>query len=182
MKKIVVASKNPVKIAATLAGFQAVFPNEAFQTIGVPVPSGVSDQPSTDAETLQGALNRAHAACLCHQDADFWVGIEGGVEAKEDDMEAFAWVVVRSRYLIGKGKSGTFFLPQPVVKLINKGMELGVADDIVFGRTNSKQECGAVGILTGNVINRTELYKAATVLSLIPFRNVALYETSVTSL
>jgi non-canonical (house-cleaning) NTP pyrophosphatase len=61
------------------------------------------------------------------------------------------------------------------MSIIKEGMELGEADDIVFGMTNSKQENGAVGILTGNVINRTDLYKAATVLSLIPFRNTELY-------
>ena len=74
-----------------------------------------------------------------------------------------------------KGKTGTFFLPKRVMDMIKEGMELGEADDIVFGMTNSKQENGAVGILTGNVITRTELYKAATVLSLIPFRNTELY-------
>ena len=35
-----------------------------------------------DAETDQGAWNRVHSACVEHPDADFWVGIEGGVEEK----------------------------------------------------------------------------------------------------
>jgi inosine/xanthosine triphosphatase len=175
MKKIIVASKNPVKITATLEGFRSIFPDEEFEAAGVSVPSGVGNQPFSDAETLRGALNRADAACSHDPNADFWVGIEGGIEDKGSEMEAFAWVVVRSKTLIGKGKSGTFFLPERVMNMIKEGMELGEADDIVFGMTNSKQEHGAVGILTGNVINRTELYKAATVLSLIPFRNTELY-------
>lgn len=175
MRRIVIASKNPVKITATLLGFQSIFPDEEFDATGISVPSGVSDQPFSDGETLQGALNRANAAYESNRNADFWVGIEGGIEDKGSEMEAFAWVVVRSKTLIGKGKSGTFLLPKRVMNLIKEGMELGEADDIVFGMTNSKQEHGAVGILTGNVINRTELYKAATVLSLIPFRNTELY-------
>ena len=181
MRKIIVASENPVKIDATLAGFQAVFPHDAFHVVGVSVPSGVSDQPCSDRETLQGALNRANAAYERDRAAAFWVGIEGGIEEKDGEMEAFAWVAVRSTTLVGKGKSGTFFLPQPVVKLLREGMELGEADDIVFGTTNSKQDCGAVGLLTGNAINRTELYQAATILALIPFKNTALYSQSPTT-
>jgi inosine/xanthosine triphosphatase len=175
MQRIVVASKNPVKLNAALLGFRAIFPGEDFEVAGVSVPSGVSDQPFSNAETLQGAHNRAQAAYVSSPQADFWVGIEGGIEEEDGDMAAFAWVVVRSKTHTGKGKSGTFYLPIPVTKLIKEGMELGKADDHVFGLTNSKQEQGAVGILTGNVITRTELYKAATIFALIPFRNTEFY-------
>lgn len=50
MKKIVIASNNPVKINATLTGFQQMFPNEQFEIKGVSVPSGVKDQPKNDSE------------------------------------------------------------------------------------------------------------------------------------
>jgi len=76
---LVVASQNPVKIAATRRGFASMFPRRAFHLHPVEVPSGVRPQPLSDAETLQGALNRVqHAAHLVPQ-ADYWVGIEGGV-------------------------------------------------------------------------------------------------------
>lgn len=71
-------------------------------------------------------------------------------------MEAFAWAVVRSSTKVGKSRTGTFFLPKEIVCLINEGKELGEANDIVFKRSNSKQEDGAVGILTGNIIDRTK--------------------------
>ncbi|HLZ63362.1 MAG TPA: inosine/xanthosine triphosphatase [Ktedonosporobacter sp.] len=175
MKKIVVASKNPVKMAAALAGFQAMFPHEQFEIEGVMVPSGVSDQPHSDAETLRGALNRAETAYQREPLADFWVGLEGGVEEQYDGVMAFAWAVVKSQTLIGKGKTGSFFLPPAVVELLKAGKELGEADDIVFQRANSKQQNGAVGILTSDVITRTEYYKAAVILALIPVRNPELY-------
>jgi non-canonical (house-cleaning) NTP pyrophosphatase len=104
------------------------------------------------------------------------VGIEGGVAEKKGEMEAFAWVVIRSREgLEGKGRTGTFFLPPAVQELVNAGKELGEADDIVFGRENSKQQNGAVGLLTGDVIDRTHYYTEAVVLALIPFKNKRLY-------
>ena len=76
---------------------------------------------------------------------------------------------------ISKGKTGTFTLPQKIVKLVKSGMELGTADDLVFSQKNSKQKSGAVGLLTGNAIDRTKYYVEAVILALIPFRNKNLY-------
>jgi inosine/xanthosine triphosphatase len=152
-----------------------MFPEETFKTVGKSAPSGVGDQPMSDGETLAGALNRANNASTL-EPADFYIGIEGGIETKNNEMEAFAWIVVRaSDGTIGKGRTGTFFLPPKVAELVAQGMELGKADDIIFSRTNSKQENGAVGLLTNNVIDRTSYYTEAVVLALIPFKNKELY-------
>lgn len=175
MKKIIVASNNPVKLNATLQGFQAMFPQEIFEIEGCAVPSGVSAQPLSDRETLQGAVNRAGAASELRSVADFWVGLEGGVEDLEGEMSCFAWAVVQSLDLRGKGKTATFFLPDSVAELVRSGIELGTADDIVFRRHNSKQDNGATGILTGNVLDRTSFYKTAIIVALIPFKNCELY-------
>ncbi len=176
MKKIVIASKNPVKINATLSGFQKMFPAETFETEGVSVPSRVSDQPKNDAEIFQGAWNRANNASIETPLADFWVGIEGGIEEKGEGMESFAWIIIKDKNgKFGKGRTGTFFLPPKVAELIRQGKELGEADDIVFQRKNSKQENGAVGILTGDVLDRTKYYAEAVIMALIPFKNEKLY-------
>ncbi len=178
MKKIVVASKNPVKISATLKGFKKMFPDETFEAEGVSVMSGVNDQPKTDSETFQGAFNRMENARKTIPIADFWVGIEGGTDEKSDnEMEASAWVVIQSKdNKLGKGKTGTFYLPKKVVTLIKQGKELGEAVDTVFGQTNCKQENGAVGVLTDDVTNRTEYYTNAVILALIPFKGKEKYE------
>jgi inosine/xanthosine triphosphatase len=179
MKRVVVGSKNPVKINAALGGFRRMFPDEAFTIAGVPAPSGVSDQPRTDAEARQGAWNRATTARRSDADAEFFVGIEGGVEDKQVDMEAFAWVVVVSGDgRVGRGRTGTFVLPSKVAELVREGRELGEADDLVFGTTNSKRRDGAVGILTDGVLDRTAYYTEAVVLALIPFKKRHLYAAS----
>ncbi len=176
MKKIVIASNNPVKINATLFGFQKMFPDETFEIETVSVLSHVSEQPTSDAETYSGALHRSKNASQQKIDADFWIGIEGGVEEINSNMMAFAWIVIISKeQKIGTSRTGTFLLPPQVTQLLKQGYELGVADDIVFQRTNSKQEQGAVGLLTNNVIDRTKYYTEAIVLALIPFKNKALY-------
>ncbi len=174
MKTIIVASTNPVKIQAALAGFQAMFPDETFTVRGISVPSGVSDQPMSDEETLNGALNRAQAARQQLTAADFWAGIEGGCEEKHGNLWAFAWVTVLAGDITGKGRTAAFTLPHEIADLVRQGVELGMADDQVFGRSNSKQGNGAVGILTADVIDRTSYYEHAVVLALVPFKNPAL--------
>jgi non-canonical (house-cleaning) NTP pyrophosphatase len=90
-------------------------------------------------------------------------------------MLAFAWIVVRSRDRLSKGRSGAFCLPPAIADLVRQGKELGEADDVIFGQSNSKQAAGAVGLLTNNVIDRAGLYEHAMILALIPFKNEALY-------
>ena len=175
MPAIVVASANPVKIQAALAGCQRLFPSQAFTARGVSVPSGVGHQPMTDAETRQGARNRAAAARAAAPAADYWVGIEGGCEELYGRLACFAWAVVLTRTQAGESRTGTFFLPEAVAALVRAGVELGEADDRVFGRVNSKQGNGAIGLLTGDVIDRLAYYEHAVVLALVPFRNPALY-------
>lgn len=107
---VIVASKNPVKINAAANGFKCMFPDFEFIAEPVVVLSGVADQPLSDKETLKGAMNRVENAYTSYPVADFWIGIEGGVTIIENDLAAFAWVVVKSKSLIGKARSGTFFL------------------------------------------------------------------------
>src|SRR2546425_5300891 len=127
MPIIVVASQNPVKVEATRRGFEKMFPGTIFHLHAVAASSGVRQQPLSDAETLQGALNRTqHAAQLVPQ-ADYWVGIEGGVEERQGSMEAFAWIVVFTTHLLGKSRTGTFSVPAEVAALIRQGHELGGA-------------------------------------------------------
>lgn len=175
MKKIIVASGNPVKIQAALQGFREMFPDEELEAEGVSVPSGVSDQPIGQEETFDGALNRARNARKEVPHADFWVGIEGGNIKIGKEMEVMAWIVVLNRQRMGKARTAGFYLPPKVVELVNQGYELGHADDIVFGVDNSKQTMGSAGLLTGGVMDRVRFYVPAVILALIPFKQEELY-------
>jgi len=175
MPLIAIASHNPVKLAAARQGFETAFPEQEFIFVPVSTSSGVSEQPFSDQETLSGAEERARQAGLALPDADYWVGIEGGVEEHPCGMAAFAWVVVRGAAQSGRGRSAAFFLPEAVASLVRQGIELGTADDMIFGRSNSKQANGAIGLLTGDVIDRAALYVPAVIMALIPFKNPELY-------
>lgn len=176
MSQVVIASVNPVKVQATREGFDALFPDRSFTFTGVAAASGVGDQPFGDAETLTGARNRTESARALLASADYYVGIEGGVDWLGTELLAFAWVVVVSGdgRRVGKARSGAFVLPGEVAELVRGGMELGAADDVVFSRHNSRQKTGSVGILTGDVLTRVGFYAPAVILALIPFKNPGL--------
>ena len=178
MRTVIVGSTNPVKLTAVQTGFGAMFTQERFNFRGIDVLSSVSAQPQSDAETLQGARQRAANAQEQVPEADFWVGVEGGVDGlpgKSETLLAFAWVVVLSAEQRGCARTGAFVLPVPVAKLVSSGLELGEADDQVFGTQGSKQHNGAVGLLTHDVLTRDGFYAQAVQLALIPFINPHLY-------
>jgi len=175
LKFIILASQNPVKADAVRRGFQRVHANEEFNIQSIQVQSGVSDQPMSDQATLDGAITRAKHARMANPEANFWIGIEGGCDYLDREMVAFAWVVILDEARQGSARTALFRLPQEIKALVEGGMELGDADDLVFSRRNSKQKSGAVGILTRNVVTRTTLYEQAVVLALIPFINPELY-------
>ena len=105
----------------------------------------------------------------------FAVGLEGGIQTVDDVMECFAWMAIYDGSKLGFARTASFPLPRRIKELVDGGIELGAADDIVFGRTNSKQGNGAVGLLTNGVIDRASYYEHAIILAMIPFHWPDLY-------
>ena len=175
MIKFAVGSENPVKVASVAEAIREIWPGAV--AMGVRTSSGVSAQPVSDAEMFEGALNRAKEALAFGADATHGAGIEGGVLDTDEGMWAYAWIVVIDREgCIGRGQTGRFLLPEGVANLIRvEGLELGEADDRFFNRNNSKQQDGAIGILTDGRIDRKELYRPGVIFALIPFIRPDLY-------
>lgn len=173
--KIIVASKNPVKVSACRQAFQKQFPGEDLDIASIEAESGVDDQPFSDADTRHGAINRAHNASEMTPNADFWVGIEGGVDTFNSQLMTFAWMAVLGKDgRTGTARTVTLPLPPAVKKLVEDGLELGDANDIVFSTVNSKHEGGAFGLLTDGMYTREGVYTETLVIALVPFVN-ALY-------
>lgn len=176
--RIIVGSQNPAKLEAVSVAFASFFPEDNFEVQPVSVPSGVSAQPLSDAETLIGATNRAKAARELEGDADFWLGIEGGLQPVPGEPDAYlsyCWVVVLGRQQAGRARSASYELPKAICDLIRQGMELGDADDLIFGVSGSKRESGGVGLLTDGRVSRSQFYAEAVKLALIPFVNPDLF-------
>lgn len=168
--KIAVASRNPVKIYAVKAAFEKQFPGLAMEIIPLSVASGVSDQPMSDAETRRGAANRVANAKIAKSGAEYWVGLEGGLETFDGRLVAFAWMAIEGpggRF--SEARSASLPLPPGVQKLVENGLELGEANDRIFSTVNSKQGGGAFGLLTNGLYTRESIYTQTLIFALIPF-------------
>jgi inosine/xanthosine triphosphatase len=173
--KLAVGSTNPVKINSAKGGIEKATSKTVIAE-GFNVPSNVSDQPFGDEETKNGAISRALGAWNSYtekyqENPDFSIGLEGGIVKIEDKMECCAWMVIYNGSIFGSSRTATFQLPTAIVDLVNQGMELGDADDIIFCTKNSKQNDGTAGHLTKGVINRMMYYEPAVILAFIPFNN-----------
>jgi len=138
------------------------------------VQSDVSDQPLSRLETQQGARNRVQNAINIIQ-GDFYVGLEGGVEFENADLFCFGFAMVSNGEKTGVSQTATFMLPPKIGELIKQGFELGTADDMFFGRVDSKKTNGSVGLLTNDLVTRTQMFEYALVMALIPFVKPELY-------
>ncbi|EII3442872.1 inosine/xanthosine triphosphatase [Vibrio parahaemolyticus] len=166
-QKVIIASLNPAKINAVKSAFQSAFPQQAFEFVGISVPSEVADQPMTNEETHRGALNRVKNAKLEMPTADFYVGLEAGIEGNV----TFAWMVIESDTHRGESRSASLILPPEVLAQLADANELGDVMDKVFGTENIKQKGGAISLLTQNQLTRSSVYHQALILALIPFTN-----------
>lgn len=170
--KIIIASHNPVKIRAARAAFGLQFPEDQLSFLPLHVESGVSDQPSSDRETRRGACTRAANARSAQPGADFWVGLEGGIETLDDQLIAFAWMsVLGPGGKRGEARTVSLQLPPAIKTRLDRGMELGDANDEVFSTSNSKHGGGAFGLLTRGLYTRESVYTEALVAALVPFVN-----------
>ncbi|MGI5828024.1 MAG: inosine/xanthosine triphosphatase [Patescibacteria group bacterium] len=154
---IVIGSDNPVKIEAVRKALSKVFARATF--MGIAVPSGVSDQPMSEAETRKGAYNRAVRA-LKKTGADYGVGLEGGVMETEVGLMSSAWCAIVSKDgLISYGGGMHFHLPEKIASEIRQGAELGPLMDKLTGRKNVKKHGGAVEVFTNGLLTRQKAYE-----------------------
>jgi len=169
MKKIIVGSKNPAKIEAVEQAFNTVWPDEKWDVVGVDVESDVSNQPMTDEESILGATNRARKS-LAQNDADFGIGLEGGLCRVNNRWFEYGWIVILSKSgITGIGSTSRIIVPDQIMTLVREGFEVGAANDKIFGRENSKQAEGHFGLMTNNIITRTDAYRDGVIVALASF-------------
>ncbi len=175
--KILVGSKNPVKIDSVKNAFSKYFSD--IQIIGIHAESGVSPQPIND-ETFEGAKNRAEELKNKNitegLNADYFVGIEGGIAKFFNQWFALGLIcIIDKEGKIGFGSSPLFELPKSITKELLKGIELGDVMDKITGNHNTKQKEGAIGYFTKGRMDRTELYMHGLITALIPFLHKDLF-------
>ena len=172
--KVLVGSRNPVKIGAVRQALTPLFPGHAVECEGMDAASGVPDQPMTAAETREGALNRMQV-CRQHGGADFYVALEGGVDVTVDGPGTFGYVAIAHGDEVSVGCSAWLPLPPVVYEALLEGEELGHVMDRLFNTTNIKQQGGAMSLVTNGHATREGVYTEAMVLAMAPFLYPELY-------
>lgn len=176
MIKIVVGSKNPVKISAVKTAICDALSLNEVECVSINAPSGIAEQPMTTEETQLGAINRVKY-CQQHTQADFYVAIEGGVDQFEYGPATFAFVAIASKKNVSIGRSCNLPLPLVIYQALENGEELGHVMDRLFNTDNIKQKGGAIGLLTKGLATRESVYHQATLLAMAPFIHPDLYQS-----
>ena len=167
--KVVVGSENPVKINATKKAFNKFF--HSVEVIGVKVDSEVGEQPFSNEVTLIGAINRAKNAMKKVANADYWVGIEGGLYVTSVGVFVNGWVAITNGSNFGYGSTISVQIPKSVVKMLETGevRELEEGIEKISGIETPGEKMGAIGILTNNLIDREEAFIHAIFAAMAPF-------------
>lgn len=175
--KVVIGSLSPVKEEAVKRAFVSIFSNSEIIFETVHADSKVSAQPSSHGEAYLGALSRVQHSKEINPSADFYIGLEGGVEEIEGEMHNFGWVIIESKSgKIGVSRTVTFVVPKVIKDLMKtENLELSEATNRIFLKNNTKLETGTIGPLTKNIITYTGWYESAVVCALVPFINEKLY-------
>lgn len=172
---VAVGSTNPTKRDPVKKIFTIHFPG--VEVRGVSVASGVSEQPKSMEEMFTGARNRAKAALEKIQEAEYGVGIEGGLQ-----QYSFGWfecslvVIMDRKGEIGVGSSGGLTLPRSVLDRIGAGKNLEEAVDELFGTTQIGESVGMFGIFTKNVVTRSEGVAHGVAFALARFLHDTIYK------
>jgi inosine/xanthosine triphosphatase len=138
--------------------------------------SGVKAFPSSDEETLHGALNRARKVRELEPGAEFAVGLEGGLSELEGHRFVKQVAVVIKDDNIGIGVSQGYIAPVKLLRMLD--MESDESREIIdayFGRDEILSDEGAIGALTRGVLNRTIASRDAVICALTRFVNPQFY-------
>lgn len=180
MRLVIVGSQNPAKVRPVQEVFRQLEPEAVIQ--GRDVASGVPDQPLGEEETRRGAVNRASAAvnvAESQQQQEAWgIGLEGGVRIDEaGNGWLFGVVAVAHAGRLETVRTAEMRLPPSVLARVQAGEELGSVMDDLLGTVDVKRGVGSVGVLTGGLADRADVWRLGLALALAPFLNVELYSS-----
>ncbi|MGG1663410.1 DUF84 family protein [Brevibacillus sp. NRS-1366] len=137
------------------------------------VPSGISDQPMSEDETITGAINRAKTVLEALPEAQIGLGLEGGLMYDEHFTRQWYLISVCAAWngqqlFFGKGLS--FPIPNLAVQRIQQEkIELSTIIDEWSQTTHSNHRGGAYALLTDDRVRRADVFRDAVIAAITPF-------------
>ena len=166
-KKYIVAvgTLRQPKIQAVHKAFHALpfFANKEIEIIPSDVLSGVSDMPISREEGLLGAYHRAWNCRKKGVEADFYVGMEGGMEKitikHKDHYFLNFYNYMTDGHQDSYSGATLVELPDKVVRaVLEEGKELGEVFDALLGKQDIRSHEGAIGEITFGIIQREDAF------------------------
>ena len=187
IERIALGSDRAAKIMAVRASVARVAEIDAAwrstSIVARPVKTDAPLMPLTDWELMIGARQRAQAVrkILLEQklSADLYVGLEGGFHSisLEGEWHTFlrGWAFVTDGERGSFGMSPSIEVPDSIVTEVVKGRELGIVIDEVAGMRDVRSKQGAWGVLSRDLLTRSDSFEAALLAAFAPFYNAKLY-------
>ncbi|MFB5088061.1 DUF84 family protein [Psychrobacillus sp. PGGUH221] len=156
--KILIGTNNRAKTKAVITISTKYYPNAEFENKDVP--SLVSNQPMSDEETRQGAINRAKHLMVENVDAEFGIGLEGGVKEIDGTMYVCNWgaLVTKGGRVFSATGAGVP-LPNEIAVLLKAGSELGPIMDVFTNKNDIRHDEGAIGVFTNGLVSRSDMFE-----------------------
>jgi inosine/xanthosine triphosphatase len=170
--KIIICTENKAKVEAIEGVLKRVWSN--FSIINEKFPSDIPEQPLSEEEGIQGAINRANNGRVKYLDADYFIGMEGYVDTTKYGMFlAGAVAIIDNSGKCGIGMSAKMLLPVSIQKRIDSGEELGpLIKELMNDTENSiRQYDGTNGFLSKGLYNRVDEFRNAAECALTRFQS-----------
>jgi inosine/xanthosine triphosphatase len=183
--KIAVGTENAAKLAAARKASAQIAEVEpawrGAEIIGQAVAVSVPAMPLADEQLMRGARERAENALAAVPEARFGLGLEGGFHSV--NIEG-AWVTfLRGWAYATDGERGFYGAAPSVVvpdfiarNVIDTGRELAEVIDEVAGEQDVRSRQGAWGVLSRDLLTRSDSFTAALIAAFAPFYNRQFYE------
>jgi len=174
-----------VKEAVEVFRSQLVSGDETIEYLAYDAGGSAPRMPLSVKELMDGALGRTESLILQlkkeKNEADFYVGMEGGFHVIQDRgrRSAFlqSWAYVTDSHRGYFGSSGNILVPSKIANaVIDRGIELGIAIDRFAKDTDIRSKQGTWGVLTRDILTRKHSFVIALIAAFAPFYNKKAYE------
>ena len=146
--------------------------------------SGGTSMPRTLDEMMSGAYNRVvrMQENIKKQPVqpDYFIGMEGGFHAaliggsRKVFLQSWAYISDGEKGFFGS--SGNIEVPDNIAgQVIERGRELGVVIDEVAKQNDIRSKQGTWGVLTRDLVTRTQSFESALIAAFAPFYNPEMY-------
>ena len=191
LMRIAIGSTRRAKVEAVKDAWEVVGPriagydDEPLTFVTYDVAKSTPEMPLTLEHLMEGARSRVENLVLQlkreKQEADFYVGLEGGfnvVDTHGPRRQVFleSWAYVSDGHIGSFGHGGGLYVPHRIGDpVIDRGIEMGIIMDRVAGAQASSNPEGMWGLLTRNLITRQQGFLIALICAFAPFYNPEAY-------